>query len=161
MWYILSSLNSKFQEEQNDIQYYLLPIQFQSFLILLPFSFFISIALQKVAVYPNPSKTQKVENHRGLRTGPSCSVARASFSCRHSLFERFACTSLQYYFNMAGSWQPEEGRLRQILQLLKEVQSPDNSKQREVFQVSKLIFINHWFVLFGSASALFSIPVST
>jgi len=62
---------------------------------------------------------------------------------------------------MAGSWQPEEGRLRQILQLLKEVQSPGNSKQREVFQVSKLIFIYHWLVLFGSAPALFSIPVST
>jgi len=48
---------------------------------------------------------------------------------------------------MAGSWQPEEGCLRQILQLLKEAQSPDNSKQREVFQVSKLagILIIGWF----------------
>ena len=112
------------------------------YLILLSFSFSLSMALQKVTVYPTPSKNSESREPqtRRLRTGPSCSVARASFSCRHSLFERFACTSLQYYFNMAGSWQPEEGRLRQILQLLKEVQSPDNSKQREVFQVSKLVF---------------------
>ena len=37
-------------------------------------------------------------------------------------------------FNMAG-WQPQEDGLRQILQLLKESQSPDNATQRAVQQV--------------------------
>lgn len=44
-------------------------------------------------------------------------------------------------FNMAGSWQPQEDGLRQILQLLKESQSPDNATQRAVQQVSHSIRI--------------------
>jgi len=40
---------------------------------------------------------------------------------------------------MAGSWQPAEDGLRQILQLLKESQSPDNATQRAVQQVKLLI----------------------
>ena len=39
---------------------------------------------------------------------------------------------------MAGSWQPAEDGLRQILQLLKESQSPDNATQRAVQQVQFL-----------------------
>ena len=42
---------------------------------------------------------------------------------------------------MAGSWQPAEDGLRQILQLLKESQSPDNATQRAVQQV-KIITIH-------------------
>ena len=38
-------------------------------------------------------------------------------------------------FNMAMSWLPQEDGLRQILQLLKESQSPDNATQRAVQQV--------------------------
>lgn len=38
------------------------------------------------------------------------------------------------------AWQPEENGLRQILQLLKESQSPDNEIQRNVQQVSFLIY---------------------
>ena len=34
------------------------------------------------------------------------------------------------------AWQPEENGLRQILQLLKESQSPDTATQRNVQQVS-------------------------
>ncbi len=37
---------------------------------------------------------------------------------------------------MAGSWQPEESGLQQILQLLRESQSPDTATQRVVQQVS-------------------------
>lgn len=37
---------------------------------------------------------------------------------------------------MKMAWQPQEEGLRQILQLLKESQSPDNATQRAVQQVS-------------------------
>ena len=37
---------------------------------------------------------------------------------------------------MAMSWQPEPNGLQQILQLLKESQSPDTETQRSVQQVS-------------------------
>ena len=40
---------------------------------------------------------------------------------------------------MAGSWQPEETGLQQILQLLRESQSPDTATQRIVQQVSFLL----------------------
>lgn len=36
------------------------------------------------------------------------------------------------------SWQPDEGSLGQILQLLKESQNPDTETQRSVEQVSKM-----------------------
>lgn len=38
-------------------------------------------------------------------------------------------------FNMAETWSPQEDGLCQILQLLKESQSPDNATQRAVQQV--------------------------
>lgn len=37
---------------------------------------------------------------------------------------------------MKMAWQPQEGGLRQILQILKESQSPDTETQRAVQQVS-------------------------
>lgn len=40
---------------------------------------------------------------------------------------------------MKMAWQPQEEGLRQILQLLKESQSPDTATQRAVQQVSLLI----------------------
>ncbi len=48
------------------------------------------------------------------------------------------------FFNMAGSWQPQEDGLRQILQLLKESQSPDNATQRAVQQVCRLVTNIMW-----------------
>jgi len=39
---------------------------------------------------------------------------------------------------MAGMWQPEDGGLQQILQLLRESQSPDNATQRAVQQVFQI-----------------------
>ena len=39
-------------------------------------------------------------------------------------------------------WQPEETGLRQILQLLKESQSPDTETQRAVQQVKKILLLN-------------------
>ena len=47
---------------------------------------------------------------------------------------------------MAGSWQPQEDGLRQILQLLKESQSPDNATQRAVQQV-RMIFVYGLLIL--------------
>ena len=47
----------------------------------------------------------------------------------------------RYCFNMEGSWQPQEDSLRQILQLLKEAQLPDNSTQSAVSQVSNLYLL--------------------
>ena len=44
-------------------------------------------------------------------------------------------------------WQPQDDGLRQILQLLKESQSPDNVTQRAVQQVRmkiKIIFCTFW-----------------
>lgn len=44
---------------------------------------------------------------------------------------------------MKMSWQPQEEGLRQILQLLKESQSPDTAIQRAVQQVSFFTRIFH------------------
>lgn len=42
---------------------------------------------------------------------------------------------------MKMAWQPQEEGLRQILQLLKESQSPDNATQRAVQQVSFYFYL--------------------
>lgn len=45
------------------------------------------------------------------------------------------------------AWQPEENGLRQILQLLKESQSPDTATQRNVQQVSLFYFMYNFLKL--------------
>ena len=50
---------------------------------------------------------------------------------------------------MAAMWNPESNGLQQILQLLRESQSPDNMTQRTVQQVSFIVM----FVCYGINSA--------
>ena len=70
---------------------------------------------------------------------------------------------------MAGSWQPEESGLQQILQLLRESQSPDTATQRAVQQVSLQIFpvlgwdvvylmVKSWFCCPGFGRCAFQVP---
>ena len=47
---------------------------------------------------------------------------------------------------MAAMWNPESNGLQQILQLLRESQSPDNMTQRTVQQVSFFVMLV-WFKL--------------
>lgn len=80
------------------------------------------------------------------RTGKRKSIFSASKK-RHCLLGRSAPASrlktnvgLCYFFirssKMECEWKPDEQGLQQILQLLKESQSPDTSTQRSVQQVS-------------------------
>ena len=51
-----------------------------------------------------------------------------------SMVDCFISVTCEFRGNMA--WQPEENGLRQILELLRESQSPDTATQRLVQQVS-------------------------
>jgi len=71
--------------------------------------------------------------------------------------ERNDCTlpmieisQLKLVSKMAAMWNPESNGLQQILQLLRESQSPDNMTQRTVQQVS---FIITW-MLYGIVTGL-------
>lgn len=55
---------------------------------------------------------------------------------RLSDYHGLSWTWLELGTRMKMAWQPQEEGLRQILQLLKESQSPDNATQRAVQQVS-------------------------
>ena len=55
---------------------------------------------------------------------------------------------------MAAMWNPESNGLQQILQLLRESQSPDNTTQRTVQQVSFIVtLVNMWYSVNAPSSA--------